>query len=124
MHTSVTLAERLLGQPYESLDPHTLKVAQHIAEKKYISRNLAAEPKGQPRLGQRAADAVAKFGGSWAFVEIFTVTMLLWIGVNATLLWLHGSTFDPYPYILLNLFLSMLAAVQAADHFDVAKPAV
>jgi uncharacterized membrane protein len=46
-------------------------------------------------------------------VGLFSATMLAWVVVNAVLLLLHGSTFDPYPYILLNLFLSMLAAIQA-----------
>ena len=63
--------------------------------------------------GQRAADAVASFGGSWPFVGLFAATMLAWVGVNAVLLGTSGQTFDPYPYILLNLFLSMLAAIQA-----------
>ena len=56
---------------------------------------------------------MASFGGSWTFVGLFAGLMLGWIGLNTTLLVLHGSTFDPYPYILLNLFLSMLAAIQA-----------
>lgn len=98
----------------EGLDERMHKVAQHIARRKHISRNIAQEL-GQPppSLGQRAADAVATFGGSWTFVALFAVTMLGWIGLNALLLSARGATFDPYPYILLNLFLSMLAAIQA-----------
>src|SRR6476619_6637045 len=61
----------------------------------------------------RAADAVASFGGSWTFVGLFAAVMLLWVSLNAYLLMRHRKTFDPYPYILLNLFLSMLAAIQA-----------
>lgn len=113
MHTSIPAVERLLGQPSESLDPRTLKVAQHIAKRKHISRNLEDASATQPSLGQRAADAVAQFGGSWTFVGLFAATMLAWVVVNAVLLSLRASTFDPYPYILLNLFLSMLAAIQA-----------
>jgi len=56
---------------------------------------------------------VASFGGSWIFVGLFGATMLLWVALNALLLATRGTTFDPYPFILLNLFLSMLAAVQA-----------
>ena len=66
-----------------------------------------------PRRGQRAADAVARFGGSWTFIALFTVTLLGWVGLNAWLVRSRGQSFDPYPYILLNLFLSMLAAIQA-----------
>lgn len=113
MHTTDPIADRLLDLPGEKLDARTLKVKQHIARRKHITRNLAQELEAPPNLGQRAADAVAKFGGSWTFVALFSATMFLWVTVNAALLWLHGSTFDPYPYILLNLFLSMLASIQA-----------
>ncbi len=77
-----------------------------------LPRDAADEDDTPPR-GERAADAVARFGGSWTFVGLFAATMLLWVGLNAALLLARGHTFDPYPYILLNLFLSMLAAVQA-----------
>jgi uncharacterized membrane protein len=63
--------------------------------------------------GQRAADAVARFGGSWTFVALFAAMMFAWVALNAYLLASRGKTFDPYPYVLLNLFLSMLAAIQA-----------
>jgi len=64
-----------------------------------------------PTLGQKLADAVASFGGSWAFIICFVTFMLVWIGVNVYLLTHHP--FDPYPFILLNLILSCLAALQA-----------
>jgi uncharacterized membrane protein len=107
------IAKRLLGAPYEALDERAKKVARHIAGRKYIARNLALDDDGVPTRGQRAADAVARFGGSWTFVGLFGATMLAWVGLNAALLSSRGATFDPYPYILLNLFLSMLAAIQA-----------
>ena len=59
------------------------------------------------------ADKVASFGGSWVFISIFAVVMLIWILLNSIILVKLGSSFDPYPYILLNLVLSMLAAIQA-----------
>ncbi|KGH30445.1 cyclic nucleotide-binding protein [Comamonas testosteroni] len=109
-----TVAKRLLGVSADTLDARALKVAQHIARRKHISRNVAQElEQTPPTFGQRAADAVATFGGSWAFVILFGATMVVWVGLNTLLLWARGSTFDPYPYILLNLFLSMLAAIQA-----------
>lgn len=107
------IAKRLLGTPFEALDEHAKKVVRLIAERKYVARNLVLNDGGVPTLGQRAADAVARFGGSWTFVGLFGITMLAWVGLNAVLLVGRGTTFDPYPYILLNLFLSMLAAIQA-----------
>ena len=61
-------------------------------------------------LGERIADAVAAFGGSWTFITIFAVFMLAYTSINVSL---HKAAWDPYPFILLNLFLSMLAAIQA-----------
>ena len=107
------IAKRLLGKPYDTLDEHAKKVVRLIAGRKYIARNLALNSEAVPTFGQRAADAVARFGGSWTFVGLFGAAMLGWVGLNAVLLINRGTTFDPYPYILLNLFLSMLAAIQA-----------
>ncbi|MEY3743119.1 MAG: putative rane protein, partial [Pseudomonadota bacterium] len=64
-------------------------------------------------FGQRAADAVAKFGGSWSFIMLFAITLVFWVILNSYILINYDKTFDPYPYILLNLFLSMLASIQA-----------
>ena len=61
-------------------------------------------------LGERIADSVAHFGGSWTFIIIFMVFLLIYAGINVSL---GKAAWDPYPFILLNLFLSMLAAVQA-----------
>ncbi len=113
MHKPDEIASKLLGTPYETLDERARKVAQHMAGRKPIARNLAKDFDAGATLGQRAADAVASFGGSWTFVGLFAAAMLVWVGLNGFLLANRGSTFDPYPYILLNLFLSMLAAIQA-----------
>jgi uncharacterized membrane protein len=107
------IAAKLLGVPYDSLDERTKKVARHIAERKHIARNTAKEFDAKTTLGQRAADAVATFGGSWTFIAIFVAILLLWVGLNSFILVNYDKSFDPYPYILLNLFLSMLAAIQA-----------
>ncbi len=61
-------------------------------------------------LGQRAADSIAKFAGSWAFIFSFTAVLILWMVINAVL---AAKAFDPYPFILLNLVLSCVAAIQA-----------
>lgn len=107
------IAEKLLGASYASLDERTQKVAKHVANRKHIARNIAKELDEKTTLGQRAADAVALFGGSWKFITIFAAILIIWIGLNSFVLINNGKVFDPYPYILLNLFLSMLAAVQA-----------
>jgi uncharacterized membrane protein len=107
------IATGLLGAPYASLDERTRKVARHVAKREHIARPVHDDPDAPPDRSARAADAVARFGGSWVFIGLFGATMVGWVGLNAWLLGQRGSTFDPYPYILLNLFLSMLAAIQA-----------
>ena len=69
-----------------------------------------AEEKAKYTLGQRAADAIAKFAGSWAFIFSFTGGLVLWMVINTLL---AARAFDPYPFILLNLVLSCIAAIQA-----------
>ena len=68
------------------------------------------DEKAKYTLGQRAADAIAKFAGSWAFIFSFTGGLVLWMVINAVL---AARAFDPYPFILLNLVLSCIAAIQA-----------
>ena len=107
------IAADLLGSHFDALDQRAQNVARHVAERRHIARNLSQDSGDTPSRGQRAADAVARFGGSWTFVGLFGLTLLAWVALNALLLATRGSTFDPYPYILLNLFLSMLASIQA-----------
>ena len=75
-----------------------------------ISVNPAKETKTKVSFGQRAADAIAKFAGSWAFIGSFVGVLLLWMILNICL---AAKAFDPYPFILLNLVLSCVAAIQA-----------
>ena len=82
------------------------EVLNLLADSK-ISESPTAE---KYTLGQRAADAIAKFAGSWAFIFSFTGVLLLWMVVNTIL---ASNAFDPYPFILLNLVLSCVAAIQA-----------
>jgi len=67
----------------------------------------------QETFGERIADHVASFGGSWTFIILFLATMTGYVILSVVLVAVHGSSWDPYPFILLNLFLSMLAAIQA-----------
>jgi CRP/FNR family transcriptional regulator, cyclic AMP receptor protein len=76
-----------------------------------VSRNPNVEEQEMLTFGQRIADKVASFGGSWTFILLFGAVMAVWIVLNSAALFTHH--FDPYPYILLNLFLSMTAAIQA-----------
>lgn len=88
-------------------------VARHIADRSPITSSLP-DADEETSFDQRAADAVARFGGSWTFIGLFALVLVAWVTVNSVLLTGRGHTaFDPYPYILLNLFLSMLASVQA-----------
>ena len=84
------------------------EVLNLLADSK-ISQRPDSE-KFKSTLGQRAADAIAKFAGSWAFIFSFTGVLILWMVVNTLL---AAKAFDPYPFILLNLVLSCVAAIQA-----------
>jgi uncharacterized membrane protein len=85
-------------------------VLNSLNEKKLLSDQLEDQAE-RDTLGQRVADKVATFGGSWTFIISFMTFLLLWIAFNAFFLLNKG--FDPYPFILLNLILSCLAALQA-----------
>jgi uncharacterized membrane protein len=76
-----------------------------------LSKNVDSEFEGEWTLGERLADRIATFGGSWIFLILFGLFLLVWISINSFILYAHPP--DPYPYILLNLILSCLAAIQA-----------
>lgn len=106
------LAKVLLGQSYKTLNPSEQKIIGSIAQQTPLSENLNERFREHQTLGQRAADKMAAFGGSWPFIGLFAVIIIGWIGVNSWVLF-DKEPFDPYPYILLNLALSTLAALQA-----------
>ncbi|WP_071146244.1 DUF1003 domain-containing protein [Bacteroides ihuae] len=87
------------------------RVLTSLKDKKTISDTIEREDEPVLTFGQRVADKIADFGGSWTFIISFLVSLLVWICLN--ILWLANKGFDPYPFILLNLILSMLAALQA-----------
>ena len=76
----------------------------------HVTRNLNQEEEERLTFGQRIADRVASFGGSWTFIIVFGVILLVWMALNV---YMATHAFDPYPFILLNLVLSTLAALQA-----------
>jgi uncharacterized membrane protein len=88
-----------------------LEVLRGLKEHEILARNPEAQFEDKLTFGQRMADRVAAFGGSWRFIVMFAVVMCAWMVVNSVVLMTHP--FDPYPYILLNLMLSTLAALQA-----------
>lgn len=77
----------------------------------YLAKNINEQFSEQLTIGQRLADKVATFGGSWPFISIFALCLFVWMFYQTIIT--HNKSFDPYPYILLNLMLSCLAAVQA-----------
>lgn len=109
----IEISEKLFRTKYEQLGKQEKHVAHHLAERTHIARNVAQDFSEQLTFGQRLADKVATFGGSWTFISIFAVVLVVWVLLNSFVLIKYNEAFDPYPYILLNLFLSMLAAIQA-----------
>jgi uncharacterized membrane protein len=108
------LGELLRRKPMAGLDMLTMVGRQFRAAQDLVRMRAARNPneviEEQLRLGDRVADSVARFGGSWSFITAFAVVLVVYVAVNVTL---DRRSWDPYPFILLNLFLSMLAAVQA-----------
>lgn len=82
----------------------------HLLLEKRVSKNPVAEREDTLSFGQKAADGLAKFAGSWTFILIFMAILTAWIAVNGYLL---TKPYDPFPFILLNLILSCIAAIQA-----------
>jgi uncharacterized membrane protein len=107
------ISEKLFRTKYDQLTKQEKHVAHHLAARTHIARNVAQDYSTQLTFGQRLADKVASFGGSWTFISLFAVVLVVWVLLNSFILINYSKSFDPYPYILLNLFLSMLAAIQA-----------
>ncbi len=103
----------LTTKPMAGLDMMTIVEKQlrmaHELMSTRVARNPNEEIEDQETFGQRMADNVARFGGSWGFVITFGVVLVVYVTLNSIL----PDRWDPYPFILLNLFLSMLAAIQA-----------
>jgi len=107
------ISEKLFQLKYDQLGKQEKKVVKHLTERTHIARSISQDISEQQTFGQRLADKVAAFGGSWTFISIFAVVLVIWVLLNSFILISYSASFDPYPYILLNLFLSMLAAIQA-----------
>ncbi|MFA6059164.1 MAG: DUF1003 domain-containing protein [Taibaiella sp.] len=101
----------LIAQEKGELECIDADVINAIKNNSILSEDIREELEAELSLGQKVADKVAAFGGSWTFIITFFSFILVWIIVNVWFLASH--TFDPYPFILLNLLLSCLAAIQA-----------
>jgi uncharacterized membrane protein len=107
------IAKRFLRNRFEKLSEREQRIIQHVAQRLHISRDVNHAFDARLTFGQRLADRVAAFGGSWTFILLFGTILFFWMVLNSWVLVSRGEVFDPYPYILLNLMLSMLAALQA-----------
>jgi uncharacterized membrane protein len=87
------------------------EVIESLHEHEILSSNISKQFERKLTFGERLSDHIAEFGGSWKFLITFGVVLLIWIGINGVIL--ATRAFDPYPFILLNLILSCLAAIQA-----------
>jgi CRP/FNR family cyclic AMP-dependent transcriptional regulator len=108
------IAALLMNRPMAGMDMLTVQARQIHASQKLVktrvSRNANELIEERSTFGERLADLVAHFGGSWSFIIFFAIVLVTYWGMNTAL---RNRAWDPYPYILLNLFLSMLAAIQA-----------
>ena len=112
-HNLSDLSQKLLNKSYERLTEHEKNVIHNILSRNHISRNINHEYEETLTFGQRLSDKIATFGGSWPFIISFGIFLAIWMILNSIFLPLVQKTFDPFPYILLNLVLSMLASIQA-----------
>ena len=103
--------ESLLADERGELSALDADVVRSLHRHEIVAREANKAFEGEATLGERLADGVAAFGGSWTFILVFAAVLASWIAINT--LRVSGAHFDPYPYILLNLVLSCLAALQA-----------
>jgi len=103
--------EDMLERERGELSDLERQVVESLAREETVSRNVDEAYDDERTFGERAADVVADFGGSWNFIGLFAVILVVWMAFN---IWATTrAVFDPYPFILLNLVLSCLAAIQA-----------
>ncbi|HTY05478.1 MAG TPA: DUF1003 domain-containing protein [Gemmatimonadales bacterium] len=107
-------AKKFLGyleEEFDKISDMEKSLVTRLVGRGRVSRLVNQEFEAQMTLGERVADKVAQFGGSWTFIGLFSGTLIVWMTINSV--FLLKKPFDPYPYILLNLVLSALAALQA-----------
>lgn len=107
------LSEKFIANGAGEFGAPETEVLERVVRRGKISRDINRDFDEKQTFGQRVADKVASFGGSWAFIIIYVGFLAAWIVWNSYIFFNKPEAFDPYPYILMNLFLSMTAAVQA-----------
>jgi uncharacterized membrane protein len=111
--TIEALAQEMLGKHVSALDQEEARVLRTMAERMPVSLDAGELAEQSATFWDRLADRVAAIGGSWPFIFGFLGVLVAWMLLNTDVLSRWGVAFDPYPYIFLNLMLSMLAAIQA-----------
>jgi len=109
----IQLAQQLLKSGFDDFSDRERRVITAIASRHHVTRNVNEALRERHTLRDRLSDQVARFGGSWTFITIFIGVLIAWVAVNTVSFLPYAQTFDPYPYIFLNLILSMVAALQA-----------
>ena len=104
-------ATRWFGRNPDQLGASERKALEGAAQRRALSENPNRDLEAQSTLGERVADRVARLGGSWTFIALFVGFLIVWTVLNS--LWPGAKSIDPYPFIFLNLLLSMVAALQA-----------
>lgn len=105
--------EHALRREWEHLAERERRIVEAVLHRKPVARDMSQGVLDERTFGQRMADRIAGFGGSWPFILIFLAFLTAWMALNVVILEPRGEEFDPYPFILLNLILSTLAALQA-----------
>jgi len=105
------LIQSHFDKPPEDLGAIEKRVLKRAHERKVISTDVNAAFSANASLGERVADSIARIGGSWSFIISFLTFLVAWTALNTFIL--ASGAFDPYPFIFLNLILSMIAAIQA-----------
>ncbi|NIA19897.1 MAG: DUF1003 domain-containing protein [Xanthomonadaceae bacterium] len=103
--------QQLMEKDLGELDELEKEVVESFQQNDLLSENINETYEQSLTVGDRISDRMAEFGGSWKFIIYSAVFLAIWIGINSVILLWHP--FDPYPFILLNLILSLLAAIQA-----------
>ena len=110
-HHLLQTLEHKLGLKNDPASDRRRRILKHVAERTVVARDLSEDGGKKDTFGEWLADKVAEFGGSWTFIILFCSFLVFWAVLNTIIL--LSASVDPYPFIFLNLLLSMVAALQA-----------